>query len=98
MDAEFWALVALVSGLIGVGASVFTVLFARRGLDAELRGDVDELALLVDRIQKSQRREKMARVRKGGAQGVAEQPVEVGQPAATKEQLRAVLAARGIGR
>jgi len=46
-------------------AAVVAWLFVRRGADADLRGDVNELSTLVERIAKADRRERMSRVRRG---------------------------------
>lgn len=51
------------SACISCAGAVITAWVMRRGTDAELKTDVQELALLVERLAKAQRREKMARVR-----------------------------------
>lgn len=71
---DFVTLVALAAAGVSIGGAVFSVLFARRGADAELKTDLNELALLVERMAKAQRREKMARVR--AASREAESPNE----------------------
>lgn len=58
-------LIALLSALVAVGAAVAAVFLVRRGADADLKGDVNELTRLVDRLDKEYRREKMRRVRAG---------------------------------
>jgi hypothetical protein len=64
--------VSLGCAAISCGGAVFTWLFLRGGEDQELRADVEELSLLVERLAKTSRREKMARVRT-----VAEEPQAV---------------------
>lgn len=71
---ELWAQVAFVAAIISVISAVISVWYTSRGSDAELQTDVEELALLVERMAKAQRREKMARVRQGA--GTASAPVE----------------------
>jgi len=46
-------------------AAVTSWIITRRGSDPELKGDVHELAILVDRLAKNERRERMSRVRAG---------------------------------
>lgn len=60
---DLLTLVAISCALVSCAAAVFSVWFVRRGSDAELKTDLEELALLVERMAKTQRREKMARVR-----------------------------------
>ena len=94
MDASIWTLVAIGAAALSSGAAVFSVWFVRRGSDAELKTDVEELALLVERLAKTQRREKMSRVR-AAAQPVEQPAVElpVDYPQNAKQALRAKLAA-----
>lgn len=49
-------------------------LITRRGSDAELKGDVQELAVLVERLAKADRRERMSRVRRGEKDAGLETP------------------------
>lgn len=102
-------LIALVSALVAVGAAVAGAFIARRGTDSDLKGDVSELANLVDRLAKESRREKMRGVRAGtkstaenpegfpippGAEGLA--PHEEPSVASKDELRRRVFAARRI--
>lgn len=92
---DFSTLVALIGAAVAIGAAVVAVLFVRRGSDAELKTDVQELALLVDRMQKANRREKMARVRRAAEnpEPVADNP-PVDFPVNPKAALRQQLAAQ----
>ena len=93
MLLDISTLAAIVAACVACGAAVFSVLFARRGGDAELKTDLEELALLVERMAKTQRREKMARVRSASQNPEvpsASQPVDF--PANPKDQIRARLA------
>lgn len=91
---DFVTLVAMACAALSIGGAVFSVLFARRGSDAELKTDVNELALLVERMAKAQRREKMARVRASAKDTPPEQPdLPVDAPADTKSAIRRRLAA-----
>lgn len=94
---DILTLVAFGSALVSIGCAVFLVWFSRRGGDSELKSDVDELALVVDRMAKAQRRERMARVREGGkptqialegSQEPAEPPLDFADPKARKQELR----------
>jgi len=80
MDIE--TLVTMVAATIGVISAVVSWLFSRKTQTGELEADVEELALLVERMGKAQRRERMARVRQGsGASPDAPAPSqEPGQP------------------
>lgn len=62
---DIWLLVAIGSAILCVCSTVFNVWFLRRGPDAELQSDVAELGILVERLSKASRRERMARVRNG---------------------------------
>jgi len=54
----------IIAAVIALGCAVWSTLMIRRaGGDPELRGDVDELAIMVERLAKSHRREQMQRVR-----------------------------------
>lgn len=64
---DIWALVSILAACTSVAAAVGIVLFSRRGVDGELKADVEELAILVERMGKAQRRERMQRVRQGAA-------------------------------
>lgn len=95
---EIPTLVALLAMGVSVGAAVFSALFSRRGADAELKTDVQELALLVERMAKANRREKMARVRAAATspESVPDNaPVDF--PVNSKTALRQQLAARMRG-
>lgn len=87
-------LVAILGACISVGGAVFSLLFSRRTSDAELKTDVQELALLVERLAKAQRREKMARVRSAAKDNEhhSDQP-PLDFPADPKTALRQRLAA-----
>lgn len=88
------ALVSIIAAAVSCGAAVFAALFTRRGSDAELKTDVNELALLVERMAKAQRREKMARVRASNRETPPEQPdLPVDAPADPKSAIRRRLAA-----
>lgn len=65
MDFVFmiWSLVGAAVSLVGC---VFALWFARRSNVRELRGDVDDLISVVDKVARSTRREVMKRVRGGG--------------------------------
>lgn len=65
MTASIPDLITLLSTLVAVAAAVAAVFVVRRGADADLKGDVNELTRLVDRIDREYRREKMRRVRAG---------------------------------
>jgi hypothetical protein len=58
-------LLALAACIISVIAAVVSVYTVRRGADAGLQGDLNELAGLVDKLSREQRRERMQRVRRG---------------------------------
>lgn len=91
---DFVTLVALIAAAVSCGAAVFAVLFTRRGGDAELKTDVNELALLVERMAKAQRREKMARVRASSKDPPQEQTLlPIDAPADPKSEIRRRLAA-----
>lgn len=71
------AIVSISGAFISCVGAVVTVWLARRGVDAELKGDVNELADAVERISKDQRRQRMRRVRAGekeAPQGAPEGP------------------------
>lgn len=94
---DFMTLVLFLGAAVSVAAAVFSVLFSRRNLDAELKSDVEELALVVDRLAKSQRRDRMARVRQGervgetplaASQEPTEPPLDFADPKARKAELR----------
>lgn len=57
--------IAYLAACISCLGAVVAWLITRRGSDAELKGDVNELALLVEKLAKTERRERMSRVRKG---------------------------------
>lgn len=92
---DLTTLVAILGAAVSCAAAVIAVLFIRRGTDAELKTDVQELALLVERLAKANRREKMARVR---AAGSSSEPVNpnppVDFPIDPKTALRRQIAAR----
>lgn len=86
-------LVAWLGALVSCCGAVLSVWFIRRGTDAELKTDLEELALLVDRMAKTQRREKMARVRRSAQETPpAEVHVPVDYSQKPKDQIRARLA------
>ncbi len=62
-------LVCSLSALIAVAAAVVAIMTVRRGADADLKGDVNDLARLVERIAKDQRSDRMRRVRSGSRMG-----------------------------
>lgn len=94
MLTDFLTLVTIAAATVSCAAAVFSVWFVRRGSDAELKTDVEELALLVERLAKTTRREKMARVRSASkdqpGQAVS---VPVDYPQDIKTALRARVAA-----
>lgn len=102
MDAQIWTLVAIIAAAVAVGATVVNVLFARRGVDGELKSDVEELALLVDRLAKTARRDKMARVRRTDTAETVQQQLPAGEDPqhhlSPKQQLRAAYGARLVRR
>lgn len=73
---DLLTLVAITGALVSCGAAVFSVLFVRRGADADIKNDLAELALLVERMAKTNRREKMARVRAAAKEVPAEEPAD----------------------
>lgn len=94
---DILTLVVFGAAAISVGGAVFSLLFSRRNLDAELKSDVEELALVVDRLAKSQRRDRMARVRQGekvgetplgASQEPPEPPLDFADPKSRKAELR----------
>lgn len=95
---DFLTLVAILGAAVSCAAAVIAVWFIRRGADAELKTDVNELALLVERMAKANRREKMARVR---AAGSSVEPVDhnppLDFPTNPKTALRRQLAAKMRG-
>lgn len=96
---DFVSLVAITAALISCCAAVFSVWFVRRGGDAELKTDVEELALLVDRMAKTQRREKMARVRRASEDtGTPTPAVPSDYPEDAKTALRRQVAASQAAR
>jgi hypothetical protein len=112
MDTSYLSLLTYLSALISVGAAVVSVMVVRRGADADLKGDVNDLARFVERLAKDQRSDRMRRVRQGAKLGAdVPEPMEIPPgaenialggseaPVSAKEELRRrVLAARGIGR
>lgn len=91
---DLFTLVAIVAACVSCGAAVFSVWFIRRGADAELRSDVENLAISVERLAKNSRRRQMAAVR--AAAETKPEPQDTQQPLDypihSKEQLRAQLA------
>lgn len=70
--------VPIFGALISVAAAVVSVMAVRRGADADLRGDVHELAAMVERFSKEARRDKMRRVRAGEKVGtIDDEPMPV---------------------
>ena len=94
-------LVTIVAAIISVVSAVISAYFSSRTQTGELEADVEELALLVERMGKAQRRERMARVRQGSQP--QETPQEAPQaaldyeadPKARKAALRRRLLTRG---
>ena len=75
-------LVLFVATAMSVISAVVSWWFSRKTQTGELEADVEELALLVERMGKAQRRERMARVRQGSNAG-SDAPgasQEAGQP------------------
>lgn len=68
---DILTLVTFAASFISVLSAVIAVWFTRKGGDGELQADVEELALLVERMGKAQRRERMAKVRQGTGSVVA---------------------------
>jgi len=57
--------IPILCALISVAAAVAAAFIVRRGSDSALKGDVNELAAMVERLTKEARRDKMRRVRAG---------------------------------
>ncbi|MDE2215514.1 MAG: hypothetical protein KGJ61_10445, partial [Candidatus Omnitrophica bacterium] len=53
----------VIGALFSCGAAVVSVLFSRRPASVELQGQVDELSIVLEKVLKTQRKEKMTRVR-----------------------------------
>lgn len=51
--------------LISCAAAVVSLTYARKPVSVELQSNVDELMMLVEKMLKEQRKEKMSRVRQG---------------------------------
>ncbi len=109
MSPTLLLLLAYLAASLSCMGAVVSWLIQQRGGDASLKADVNELTLLVERLAKTERRERMSRVRRSrdapeqievppGAEAI---PLEGTQETVTnaKDELRRrVLAARGIGR
>jgi len=72
---DLLALVSIACALVSACGAVFSVWVLSRGTDAELKADVEELAVLVERLAKVARREKMSRVRQSAEPPQIELPV-----------------------
>lgn len=110
MSTSLLELLAFLPALISVAAAVVAVMIVRRGADADLKGDVNDLARLVERIAKDQRSDRMRRVRKGesmatpqgeieippGAEAVPMAGAETGTGTAKDELRRRVMHLRGV--
>lgn len=107
MPTSYLIALTAIAACISVVAAFVAVFIVRRGTDAALKGDVNDLAVLVERLAKAHRREQMSRVRRGekdplsasepfpvppGAEGI---PIQAESPLNAKEELRRrVMAAR----
>jgi len=106
METSYLIGLIVICALISVAGATASLFIVRRGADAETKADVSELSILVDRLAKEQRRERMSRVRRGekdsdnaggfpippGAEGI---PVGQEAPLTAKDELRRrVMAAR----
>lgn len=100
MSASYLLALTALAAFVAVVAATIAVLTVRRGADAALKGDVSDLAVLVERLAKAHRREQMSRVRRGekdpltasegfpippGAEGIA---LSETPPLTAKEELR----------
>ncbi len=111
MDPTLFLFLSYLGACLSCFGAVMSWLISRRGGDAALKGDVNELAILVDRLAKAERRERMQRVRRGEKTGESgngtfevppgaeDVPLVASSPHNPKDELRRrVLASRGIGR
>lgn len=72
-------IVTLVVSGIGLLLGVLALLFVRGKGVVDLRGDVDELMVVVERLAKASRRERMSQVR-AAAEGSSAPPPELSPP------------------
>ncbi len=110
MDPTLLFALSIIATCVSCGAAVLSIVFQRRSGDAALKGDVSELTILVERLAKAERRERMSRVRSGRADSAAPEgyPVppgaenlDVEKPQAgvmDKNELRRMVNLRGIKR
>jgi len=109
MSPTLLLLLAWLAASVACMGAVVAWLNVTRGGDAGLKADVNELTLLVERLAKTERRERMSRVRRARdvpaelevPPGAEDIPLAGSQETVTnaKDELRRrVLAARGIGR
>lgn len=73
-------LINVISACVAVGAVVVMMIFMRRGADAELKGDVDELSRLMEKMAREQRRERMRQVRAGEKAGGSDSQETISTP------------------
>lgn len=110
MQLDVWTLIAVIAACASIAAFVGCIVLLRRGANAELRGDLNELTGMVERLARNTRRESMRRVRAGeklGADGPGEMsvppgaegiPLAEGSPASfSKHELRRRVLAGRIG-
>ncbi len=69
MSPTLLLLLAYFAASLSCMGAIVSWLFIRRGGDSDLKGDVHELTILVDRLSKAERRERMSRVRRGEKEG-----------------------------
>jgi len=85
-------LLGVLGGLIGAAAGALVVFFSspRRRHDSQLESRVDDIAISVERMMKSSRRERMASIRAMGIDETAVVPSTPSQlhPADLKRELR----------
>lgn len=92
-----------IPALISLSAAVFSVSAARRPASVQMQEDLGELAGVVEKLMKEQRRERMRRVRSAGEAAGSDNEGACGaqgsvsgvQQAMTKEQLRVIARQRG---
>lgn len=83
--------------LISCAAAVVSVFNARKPVSVELQSNVDDLMMLVEKLLKDQRKEKMSRVRQGASDNRSDPAPAVGdqggmpQMPPSKAELRARL-------
>ncbi len=78
MDTSALNWIPIICSLVSVVAGVICIQAVRRGADAELKADLNELAGTVERITKENRRERMRRVRAGEKDSAQPFPIPPG--------------------